>query len=495
MNAQALTHRPSPRFDAAATLALGATWLWLFAPTLKWLAGLAHEEYRLSLALLIAAGAAFALRARSAIRDGALRGAWSPLFRPLPIALTAFAALSYLAVERWLDVDILSAALFALGTYGLLGLFVPDAAWRRAGPAALLLAAALPFGHHLNVYVGFPARVVTAEVVHRLFASAGISSLPANGILVLENGVANVDLPCSGLKSLWAGALFLLAVTCLEQRKVGLTWLGVAVTQGLVALTANVGRVAAVVLLAVVARRPDLADLVHVPLGVAGFLLACGAGFLLLRLCPLQRPSRALSRSEAAPRPGSPRLAVGLAALALGLAALRSPRPADTERFEVAFNFPAEFHTSPLALTPAEEGLLGQHGGGHAKKVRFDWRGVTGSLLLAPTASWRSHHPPEQCLVSSGLVLDSLAPREFAPGLTAQVLSLDHGSRAAAYWFQSATTTTPLLLERIRAQALGGQNRWVMVSVLLDGPLAESTAPLAAQIRDVVARSLEGNTL
>lgn len=137
---------------------------------------------------------------------------------------------------------------------------------------------------------------------------------------------------------------------------------------------------------------------------------------------------------------------------------------------------------------------MGRHGGGRAQKVRFDWRGVQGSLLLAPTASWRSHHPPEQCLVASGLVLDSLAPRELAPGLTAQVLSLDHGQRAAAYWFQSASTTTPLLLERIRAQVLGHQRHWVMVSVLLDGPVTESTAPLAAQIRDVVAQSLEGKT-
>jgi exosortase O len=119
----------------------------------------------------------------------------------------------YLVVERYLDINTLSACLFGLATYGLLGLWPEPRHWRQGLPAALLLIGALPFGEHMQTFVGFPMRILTAAIVRDGLAAAGVASVGLDTILVLENGVSQVDLPCSGVRSLWTGGLFLIAAT------------------------------------------------------------------------------------------------------------------------------------------------------------------------------------------------------------------------------------------------------------------------------------------
>lgn len=61
-----------------------------------------------------------------------------------------------------------------------------------------------------------------------------MASIGLDTILILENGVSQIDLPCSGVKSLWTGLLFLLAATWLERRPLNLRWLltGLVLTDG-----------------------------------------------------------------------------------------------------------------------------------------------------------------------------------------------------------------------------------------------------------------------
>src|SRR5206468_2976313 len=106
--------------------------------------------------------------------------------------------LAHLANAYTLHMSSLSALLFGLGGYGLLGLYLPRGAFRRGLPPALLLCALLPFGAHANTYAGLAARVLTARIVQDLLAGLHVASLSSQTILVLENGIAHVDAPCSG---------------------------------------------------------------------------------------------------------------------------------------------------------------------------------------------------------------------------------------------------------------------------------------------------------
>src|SRR5207244_267239 len=172
------------------------------------------------------------------------------------------------------------------GSYGLLGLYLPPARWRRALPAALLLVGVLPFGDQADTWLGFATRVATAHGAAGVLAALHVAALPAHTIILVENGVAHVDVPCSGVRGLWIGLLFFVGATLVERRALGLRWAAAGALYAALLLAANVARVATVVLLGLVAERRALGDVLHAPVGVLGFASASAIALLLLRCVP-----------------------------------------------------------------------------------------------------------------------------------------------------------------------------------------------------------------
>jgi exosortase O len=485
--------------DTWISLALPVAWLALHAPVVRWLwRSLPEAEYATSLVLLLAASALLGARAVAAWREGRIALSVVPRTNGPAAALVATCALAYmLDVAR--DVNVVSAALAILGAYGLAGLYLSPAAWRAAFPGALLLVAALPLGVPASFYLGFPARVATAQFAQHGLAAMGIPALSAQTLLVLESGIANVDAPCSGIRSAWTGLVFFLAATCVVRARVGLRW--VAAGAGYVALlfAANAVRVAGVALLSYVAGRPDLARIAHEPLGVAGFALASGAAYLALRhVVPKQRPAGVGGFPNLAARlaPPSRRLAPALALCLAALACLRAPTSPPLPPPTAPLALPADLSASPLPLSHAEQELYARHGGAVAAKASFAWRGLSGSLLVVHASSWRAHHPPEQCLRGNGLDLESDLPLAIPGGPLVRWLRDAVGAASAFYWFQSPEGTTNDVAERVLADVRGQEHRWALVTVVLDHPppRLEPVQPLLVSIRDAVAASFQEGT-
>ncbi|UCC62926.1 MAG: archaeosortase/exosortase family protein, partial [Anaerolineae bacterium] len=230
-----------------ANAAILGLWLWLYRPVFDYLVVIfTREDFRTN--QLVLAGVIVLIVAR--MRRERLRpriDAVPQLFySALSFALGGSAL--YLAVERFLDINTLSASLFGLASYGLLGLWMRPGRWRQGLPAALLLVGTLPFGEHMQTFVGYPVRLLTAAVVRDGLAAAGVASVGVDTILMLENGVSQVDLPCSGVKSLWTGMLFLVAATWIERRSVNFRWFLVAFVFASLLFTVNLIRVGVLVL-------------------------------------------------------------------------------------------------------------------------------------------------------------------------------------------------------------------------------------------------------
>lgn len=512
-----------------------AAWLWLYRAMGDYLGVIvAREDFRTNQLALLAIAALIVYQVRS--------GQWqlefhaAPRFYPLPLALAWGGALAYLAVERWLDINTVSATLFGIATYGLIGLWLAPASWRSGLPAALLLVGILPFGEHMQTFVGYPMRLATAEIVRQGLAAFHIAATGIDTILVLENGVAQIDLPCSGIKSLWTGALFLLAATWLTRRAVNWRWVLVALTFAALLLLANVLRVAALVVSAQVLNLRALAEMLHVPLGVLGFLGACAAAFALLRFCaPLfRKPSACIvelnsmtqqssSKNKAALERMlllpcsfqrlvhgtncSPRIAIQwsarwrtplLAATILVMALAYAPR-AQTGLIAQApqWNFPPALQTQPLPLKTDELAWLTRDGAEAAARFRFAWQGISGSMILVTSATWRAHHRPERCFEVYGLTLDTSQPQLVHEKFPVRAVTLrDPKSDArlsAAYWFQSAARTTDDYGTRIWADTAAPAERWVLVSILFDENVNANDArvrELYASLHGVVAQQL-----
>jgi exosortase O len=351
----------------------------------------------------------------------------APRAYPLPLFLALGGTALYLVVERFFDINTVSASLFGLASYGLVGLWMSPRSWRAGLPAALLLIGVLPFGEHMQTFIGYPMRSFTAAVARDGLAAFGIPTGGADTILILENSVSQIDSPCSGIKSLWTGALFFLAVTWLDRRALNGRWLLIAGIFAALLFLANVLRVVALVITAQVLQVPVLAGMLHVPLGVLGFAGACLAAIWVLRFRsgPLQESIKGSWDLPPLPIPQlTPALVVALCAMAL----LYAQRPAEgLSQAAPDWNFPVELHTAPLPLKPDEVAWLTRDGAESAGRFRFEWQGLGGSMILVPSRTWRAHHRPERCFEVFGLQL-----------------------------LNSRATTAPA-------------ERWVLVSILFDG--------------------------
>lgn len=455
----------------APGLPLVAAWLLGLGPALVWSARtLARPEHHPNLLV-------FAL----ALLPGVRRLPWrvQPHLRAAPAATAVGGLTAGILLQRAVDIHLLSAAAAFVALYGILGLFVSPGRWRRARPGLLLALAALPIFEQAHHYAGFALRVLTAKVVAQLLYAVGLSPVASETILVLERGVAHVEAACSGLKSVWAGSLLLLAVAHVRAQPAGLRLAAAFALQASLLFLGNVVRIAALVALIHHFQLPGAAELVHQPLGVLSFVAAAGLAVLVLERG--RAPQRARrTRLRGGPIMG---LAPTLVLIALpGLAwALYAPRSDDPR---AALPLPLDLGpgvtVTPLALSHAERELFLRHGGAGAAKARLQTGELTAEVLWVPAMSFRPHHPPELCLAGAGHRFDHLVPADLGQGLEIRHAILDGGRLTAAHWLQAAGTTTPELMERIRDHVLGPRRRWVLVSVLVDRALAPDDPRLKA---------------
>lgn len=477
---------------AGANLALVAFWLWLYRPVFDYLSIIfSREDFRTNQIVLVATLALIVLRIRKT--PLCLRLDAAPQLYPPALTLALGGSGLYLLVERYLDINTLSATLFGLASYGLLGLWLAPERWRAGLPAALLLLGALPFGEHLQTFVGYPLRLFTARLVRDGLTGMGIAAPGVDTILVLENGVAQVDLPCSGVKSLWTGLLFLLAATWIERRPLNRHWVLTALIMAGLLFLANLIRVAGLVVVGSVLGWELLAQMLHVPLGVLGFVAACAAVVALLR----RQPELPLSPARTfLARPGW--LAPLLAALVAGLTLLYAPRPqTGLAQPPPTWRFPAELQTAPLPLTPDEVAWLTRGGAESADRRQFEWHSLSGSVLLITSTTWRAQHRPERCFEVKGLTVEHIQTCLIAPEFAVRCLTLSdgdgHALASAVYWFQSANRTTDDYGTRLWADLSPQRDRWVLVTLLFDGvqdPQAAEVQALYTAVRDAVATSL-----
>ena len=477
-------------------------WLWLYRPVFHHLRIIfTREDFRTSQIILIGVLVLIVLRIRQ--HGAGVRLHAAPHLHMPALVLALSASLAYLANERWLAVNTISACLFGLASYGLLGLWMQPRAWRAGLPAALLLIGALPFGDFIQTFIGYPMRLLTAEVVRRGFASAGSSSMGLDTILVFENSVAQVDVPCSGVKSLWTGGLFLIAATWIERRPINLRWLSIAIAFGALLFTANLARVAVLVGVGQVMGYTQLAELLHVPLGVLGFAGACAIAVLLLRLAePSPQGFVVLARGlNRAAKPGTPHpqaLSLTLIAALMLSNIIYTPRPslAPTQFHEAHIALPPNLTTQPITLRPGELDWLIRDGAEAVERTRFRWGSLSGSLLMVQSTTWRAHHKPERCFENYGLGVEYAETQLLRTSLPAKALTLTTGQpggqHAALYWFQSKDKTTDDYGTRLWSAMSLRPERWMLVTVLFDdayainSPQHKDTLALAAALQDAV---------
>ncbi len=484
-------------WNILSTTLLVSTWLYLHSSSLQWLWQSLQQASSFNLILICLVIVGLLIQGVRSRRQ--LQISTAPTMRFLPLLVMLGAAVSAIALQWLVDVEQITVILFALGTYGLCGLFLQPAIWRKGLPVATLIAFILPFCFQFGTGLGFPVRVLTARVVEQMLSVWQIAAISSYDIIVLENGIAHVDLPCSGLRSLWTGTLFLLAVTWLENRQLGIRWLLVCGFSLFLLIVSNIVRVLILVLITQL-QQPTFAQILHIPLGLLGFICACGLTWLMLQRVPKhqlpksQQQDRKTEKTPLSIHHTSFKTQTLLVVVLIALALIPPFHHRQQELLAIT-SLPSGLESQRVALTEAEQRFFDNATATVSEKWRFTSGELSGSILLVSSSSWSSYHAPELCFVGSGLKVDRTERKWLTPNVIARWLSLQDGKLSATYWFQSPQQTTDDFLSRLWSQVTRRQKNWAMVSVLFDSaknPDSSEIRTFATTIHNFINRSLNG---
>jgi exosortase O len=390
------------------------------------------------------------------------------------------AAAALVALRTALPLMALRTVTAGIGMYGLSGLFLTNAAWRRGAPLALAGVMLVPLAGTVDLFLGFPARRAVAAAVAHTLDPLGVAHVSTATVLVVDGRAAAVDLPCAGMRSLWSIGLLLAGATWLERRPLDRWFVATSVLSGGLLIVANGLRVAVLVGLDTVAGQPLLAKIVHLPLGILGFGLAGAAAWGVLRCAP----------TVPAAAPATVRWTVPGWSLAVGaLFAVGLTSPAETvEPAALPLHMPGD----AVGLTAGETQLFDRFGA-TAQKISLPTP-TAGTAVFVASRTWRAQHPPRMCLEAGGATLDGEqglwlddAPVRFAN------VTRDGSAATALWWFQSGDQITDDATERMWA-GLGSNQPWIMVSVVLDGaypPNDRTLHDLVRRLRSQVHSQLE----
>ena len=346
-----------------------------------------------------------------------------PRLNLVPILLIIGGEIGAIALKWLLNIPQLTLLCFILGSYGILGLFVPLDKWHRGLTVAIILACIVPFVTAFNSGLGFPVRVLTAHAVAQTLADLHLAAASSHDIIVMENGIAQVDLPCSGMKSLWTGTVFLLGITWLEKRQLGFRWLLVAIANLGFLILANIARVLILVMAIEVWQQRQIAEVLHLPLGIIGFAIASYFTWLFLQKVPRQ-PVILPNLQTKSPKIIKSNFGWLLTiVIILGIVGQIDPNQINRATLQ-PINLPAAITTKVIPLTIPEANFFDNPANPVVQKLRFQTKDLSGSMLLVQSDTWQTHHPPELCFLGNGLQIDRMESRAINKQINARWLSL-----------------------------------------------------------------------
>ncbi len=418
----------------------------------------------------------------------------SPQTQPYALPIVLAAALLAAVARINTDIHVVQACACLLLLYALSATYLDAQTWRRRAVLLLVTLLCLPIQAHVDAHLGLPLRLWTARAIAPLLQWLGVANVSVESIIVTENGVADIANACSGVRTLWyALALWLCGRLVWPQAAAARWWLagGASVAIG---VGMNMLRVALLVFALNHHAPPLLAEMAHASLGLLALALVGAVNWWLCHM-PITTPAAACAATTAAPTGmATPArwqaqllLAITVASVALLPMPVRRTEDAAPLR---GLNWPASLHTEAVALTREEQDLVLGYGATVAQKQRFNLAGTTGSLLVVQSNNWRAHHAPELCLLAQGAHIEQQTRIATVNG-SYRVVTLQGGAQAAITWFQSDARVVPDLGTRLWAQLWHPQQRWSLVTLVVEGPASNSTIQnLHQAVHAVVALSL-----
>lgn len=380
----------------------------------------------------------------------------------------------WVVLQRVLSVNIISATAFLVYLYGFMGLFMRRELWQRTLVPFVLISMTLPFGNLMDIYLGFPLRMLAVKFVSNTLFFFGFHHITESTIVATENGAAQIDFSCSGLKGIWSGLLFYFILTWLQKLQLHVKWLLLLLCMLVGLFISNLLRILLIVLLTTVFNLELFAAILHASFGVIGYLFVCAGVYWVASSAWFAKGRSSLhllSRNRDRSVQGSSQRKNSLSSLFLiMLLFLLSFIPSveiEPAKELTDLKFPENWETEPLLLSSEEEYYFKVEGSSGSKYSFLVNEDIAGSILLVKSSHWRGHHNPEFCIRAGGNTIDAIQTKLIQPNLPIKWLDVNEHTNAC-YWFQSPSMCTDDYGTRVWQEIQNETKNWILVSVVFN---------------------------
>ena len=435
--------------------------------------------------------------------------------RKFPLILLTITCLLHLANRQSLDIHVISICLLILYYFALSACYLSADDWRKLQLPTLLILLLTPLFEYLQLYAGFPLRLLSARIAGDLLESFHLPILSVSDMLYLENRYMQVDFNCSGFNGLWAGLIFFVLLSWIYRRRVNLQWwLSVLVfTASLLAF--NAIRISSIVWIDLIQKHHQLAASLHQSIGIVCFIIACMLGWSLIVLPQFQwQKTLAMYFNRFSPSTLSnavhkyhsawlqqfqastvfkavnttTKIKVNTLSSTLILISIlcalpqSAANPSGTSPKAPTLQLPDNWSPA-ISLLNQQESLFFSDKKASINKQSFTLGESQASLIIVTSHYWKTQHNPKHCLQAQGYTLNE--EKTVRIGNTTRIRKLDlvreQQGFTSVFWWQNANRQTEDYGQRVFTGIIHPNEPWTMVSILVKGSLTDR------QIADLVA--------
>ncbi|MCK5727466.1 MAG: exosortase O [Thiotrichaceae bacterium] len=402
-----------------------------------------------------------------------------PVWHPVASFIWIPTTILYLFNEANIGFHTLSAVLFILYLYGLSGHFISKSLWRSMLLPMVLMILVLPFEHYLDIYLGFPLRLLSAQWASTVLEFTQLPLITVESILMVDNKAVIVDLDCSGLNSLWFGLIFYLLLTWIERYILNLRWVLMGLTLMILLVVANVFRIVILVMLDLVLGLPEIAQRLHQSLGLLGFVTSCLIIWWMLSHWADKHSLLETSKRKTSTKthPYVPSLLfIIISCFAFLYQPYQKTKADIVQTPNHKLQLPTQYPLTTAAMTQQEKDFfISNHTQAQKYTIRLTVKDkpIIASMVLVWSRAWKTQHVPENCYLSQGYTLSDQGLWHINPQHNIRYLSLNKTNKqyTGVYWFQSIDRSTPDYSSRVMDNLLHSKREWVMVSILWNQPV------------------------
>lgn len=390
-------------------------------------------------------------------------------YRLLPLIICCLSVFGYYIAQNFIQINILSFIFLLIYLFGFLGFFIPNNNWKKYLIPLCLIMMMLPFGSILDLYVGFPLRITSVNLVAIFLEFLDINYLSIDTIITIENNSSQVDFSCSGIKGLWAALIFYFTNTWLKNYKIGFKWFLVGTLLMALIVLLNSIRILILVYFDLVVKLPNISDIIHVPLGILGFVFSCTITYFLSGYLLINKVTSTNIKKQKKPHYHFNIMFLLLPLLQIALSFTLNKQQSLKQNKKVNYfdiSFTQTWNINDINLSTEEDKFIKLQGG-KLNKFSFLNGTIKGTGFVLKSETWRSHHNPEQCITSGGREIIKSKTLKINSNNTIKEITLDNHQQGY-YWFQNKIDTTDDFGTRVWNEIFHQQKDWFLVCLIFN---------------------------